>query len=54
MTVFTHPEFDHHEHLTFCCDPETGLRAIIAVHNTSRVPRWADAACIPTPATKKH
>ena len=36
MTVFTHPEFDHHEHLTFCCDPETGLRAIIAVHNTSR------------------
>ncbi|WP_434049144.1 Glu/Leu/Phe/Val family dehydrogenase [Marinobacter salarius] len=38
MTVFTHPEFDHHEHLTFCCDPETGLRAIIAVHNTSRGP----------------
>lgn len=36
MTVFTHPEFDHHQHLSFCSDPESGLRAIIAVHNTSR------------------
>lgn len=47
MTVFTHPEFDHHEHLTFCCDPETGLRAIIAVHNTSRGPALGGCRMFP-------
>ena len=38
MNVFTHPEFDQHEHLSFFCDAETGLRAIVAIHNTSRGP----------------
>lgn len=38
MSVFSHPEFDNHEHLAFHCDPPTGLRAIIAVHNSSRGP----------------
>lgn len=38
MSVFTHPEFDNHEHLSFHCDPATGLRAIIAVHNSFRGP----------------
>lgn len=47
MTVFTHPEFDHHEHLTFCCDSETGLRAIIAVHNTSRGPALGGCRMFP-------
>ncbi|MFN2361244.1 MAG: Glu/Leu/Phe/Val dehydrogenase [Marinobacter sp.] len=47
MTVFTHPEFDHHERLTFCCDPETGLRAIIAVHNTSRGPALGGCRMFP-------
>ncbi|MDX1554002.1 MAG: Glu/Leu/Phe/Val dehydrogenase dimerization domain-containing protein, partial [Marinobacter sp.] len=47
MTVFTHPEFDNHEHLTFCCDPETGLRAIIAVHNTSRGPALGGCRMFP-------
>lgn len=47
MTVFTHPEFDHHEHLTFCCDPETGLRAIIAVHNTARGPALGGCRMFP-------
>jgi hypothetical protein len=36
MTLFSHPEFDNHEHLSFFCDPETGLKAIVAIHNTSR------------------
>lgn len=36
MNVFSHPEFDHHEHLSFVCDAETGLKGIIAIHNTSR------------------
>ncbi|NMT64821.1 Glu/Leu/Phe/Val family dehydrogenase [Marinobacter orientalis] len=47
MTVFAHPEFDHHQHLTFCCDPETGLRAIIAVHNTSRGPALGGCRMFP-------
>ncbi|MFC6671104.1 Glu/Leu/Phe/Val family dehydrogenase [Marinobacterium aestuariivivens] len=38
MSVFSHPEFDNHQHLSFFSDPETGLRAIVAVHNTNRGP----------------
>jgi leucine dehydrogenase len=38
MTVFSHPEFDGHEKLLFGHDPDTGLKAIVAVHNTSRGP----------------
>ena len=34
MSVFTHPEFDGHEHVAFHHDAVSGLRAIIAVHNT--------------------
>jgi len=32
MTVFGSPDFDDHEQITFVCDEETGLRAIIAIH----------------------
>ena len=38
MSVFTHPEFDGHERVVFAHDEASGLRAIIAVHNTSRGP----------------
>lgn len=38
MPVFSHPEFDAHEKVLFGHDPETGLKAIIALHNTSRGP----------------
>ncbi len=38
MSVFSHPEFDNHQHLSFISDPESGLRAIIAVHNSNRGP----------------
>lgn len=34
MPVFTHPEFDGHELVTWASDPASGLRAIVAVHNT--------------------
>lgn len=34
MSVFSHPEFDAHELVAFHHDSKTGLRAIIAVHNT--------------------
>lgn len=35
MSVFSQAEFDDHEQVVFCSDKETGLRAIIAVHNTN-------------------
>ncbi len=38
MSVFEHPEFDHHEAIHFFDDPATGLRAIIAVHSTALGP----------------
>ena len=34
MPVFKHPEFDSHELVAHHADPKSGLRAIIAVHNT--------------------
>lgn len=38
MTPFSHPEFDEHEEIAFCNDAESGLKAIIAIHNTNRGP----------------
>tara|TARA_R110002095_G_scaffold209748_1_gene196518 strand:- start:67 stop:1137 length:1071 start_codon:yes stop_codon:yes gene_type:complete len=38
MSVFSHPEFDQHEQLNFFCDEASGLKAIVAVHNTNRGP----------------
>ncbi len=38
MAVFEHPEFDDHEQIVFCADAETGLRAIIAIHNPNLGP----------------
>ena len=38
MSVFSHSEFNAHEQVVFCHDSETGLKAIIAIHNTNRGP----------------
>jgi len=38
MNVFDHPEFDNHEEVVFFADEATGLRAIVAVHNTALGP----------------
>lgn len=38
MPVFAHPDFDHHQQLVFGSDAESGLRAIIAIHDTNRGP----------------
>ncbi len=38
MTIFSHPDFDNHEGIYAFCDDKTGLKAIIAVHNTNRGP----------------
>ena len=36
MNSFNHPEFSDHERVVFVNDKPSGLRAIIAVHNTTR------------------
>ncbi|WP_428625358.1 Glu/Leu/Phe/Val dehydrogenase dimerization domain-containing protein [Sedimenticola sp.] len=38
MKLFTHHEFDNHEQVVFCHDKASGLKAIIAIHNTHRGP----------------
>ncbi len=38
MTVFSAHDFDGHEHVAFGHDAETGLQAIIAIHNTNLGP----------------
>ena len=38
MTVFSNVAFDDHEQVVFCSDPDTGLKAIIAVHSTAMGP----------------
>lgn len=38
MSVFSHNEFDQHEQISFFHDQQSGLKAIIAVHNTNLGP----------------
>ncbi len=38
MSVFSHPEFDLHEQVNYFHDAKTGLKAIVAVHNSNRGP----------------
>ena len=37
-TLDTMPEFDNHQSVSFFSDPKTGLRAIVAIHNTNLGP----------------
>lgn len=32
--MFDHPDFDHHEQVVYGCDEASGLKAIVAIHNT--------------------
>lgn len=38
MSVFSHLEFNDHEQVCFYSDPPTGLRAIVAIHDTTLGP----------------
>ncbi|MDI5984951.1 Glu/Leu/Phe/Val dehydrogenase dimerization domain-containing protein [Halomonas sp. M4R5S39] len=38
MPIFEHPDFDHHRQIVFGSDEASGLRAIIAIHDTHRGP----------------
>ncbi len=60
MTLFDLPDFDNHESVTAFADPETGLKSIIAVHDTTLGPAcggtrmwpYADAAAALTDALR--
>jgi len=38
VAVFNHVSFDEHEQVVFCHDKESGLKAIVAIHNTNLGP----------------
>lgn len=38
MALFDLPDFENHEQVVFCSDKDSGLRAIIAIHNTKLGP----------------
>jgi len=38
MSFFDHKDFDNHEQVTYFTDPASGLKAIIAIHNTALGP----------------
>ena len=38
MTIFTSKDFDRHEFVTFKFDQESGLKAIIAIHDRTLGP----------------
>lgn len=38
MSVFSARDYNNHEQVVYCCDPKTGLKAIIAIHNTNLGP----------------
>ena len=43
-----------HEQVVFCHNHDAGLRAIIAIHNTTWARPWAACACVPTPAPTRR
>lgn len=47
MTLFEHVDFDDHEHVSYLADPKSGLKAIIAVHNTHRGPALGGCRMFP-------
>lgn len=50
MSVFSHPEFDDHEQVMFCRDAASGLRAIIAIHDTRLGPALGGCRMWPYPS----
>ncbi|MBN4055105.1 Glu/Leu/Phe/Val dehydrogenase [bacterium AH-315-K03] len=47
MSVFSHSDFDHHELVAFKEDHKSGLKAIIAIHNTSLGPALGGCRMFP-------
>ncbi|WP_312929916.1 Glu/Leu/Phe/Val dehydrogenase dimerization domain-containing protein, partial [Stutzerimonas nitrititolerans] len=47
MSVFAHPDFDQHEQVVFCHDKASGLKAIIAIHDTRLGPALGGCRMFP-------
>ncbi len=47
MQVFSAPDFDEHEQVVFASDASSGLRAIIAIHNTRLGPALGGVRMLP-------
>jgi len=54
MSIFDSPAFENHEGVHAVFDEKTGLKSIIAIHSTARVPRPAAAACGRTNPTPRR
>jgi leucine dehydrogenase len=52
MEVWSSPEFDEHEKVIFVADRETGLRAIIAIHDTTMGPAGGGCRMWPYESTQ--
>lgn len=53
MSVFAHPDFDRHEQVVFCHDQASGLKAIIAIHDTRLGPALGGCRMFPMPVTTR-
>lgn len=47
MSLFAHPDFDRHQDVIFRHDEKTGLKAIIAIHNTTLGPALGGCRMFP-------
>ncbi|WP_222435620.1 Glu/Leu/Phe/Val family dehydrogenase [Fluviispira vulneris] len=47
MKLFSHVEQMGHEQIVFCCDKESGLKAIIAIHDTTLGPALGGTRLLP-------
>ena len=50
MSLFNHKDFDGHQEVVFCADKASGLRAIVAIHNTNRGPAMGGCRMWPYPS----
>lgn len=53
MAVFDDPDFDDHEHVAFGFDADSGLQAIVAVHNTRLGPGLGGLRMQPYPSSRE-
>ena len=53
MSVFKAHDFDHHEQVTFFYDADTGLKSIIAIHNTNLGPALGGCRYWPYPSEEE-
>ena len=51
--MFTHPDYDGHEALLFAQDTASGLRALIAIHDTALGPAFGGCRMYPY-ASEQH